>query len=87
MSKDERPVTILLEREETKGSLDTSLWIYHVDKDGVKKPLREVTWLFHDLDEETKCWVGAFCAKPIADSDDPNRSLTMSVEDFELETI
>ena len=86
-------VTIELEREEIDGSPGPSLWIYHVTDDHgqkgkeVRNPLREVTWLFHDPDnKEAECWVGAFCAKPTATPGNPDQTLTVRVENFEIET-
>ncbi|KKY15877.1 hypothetical protein UCRPC4_g06063 [Phaeomoniella chlamydospora] len=76
--------TIELEREkEADGTLGSSLWVYLLEGN-VRKPLREVTWIFHELDQERECWVGAFAAKPTADSDDPSRGLTVAFENFEV---
>ncbi|KAA8649969.1 hypothetical protein EYZ11_009121 [Aspergillus tanneri] len=41
---------------------DSNLWIYLVE--GIQRvPLREVTWVFEDLDVED-LWVGVYAAKP-----------------------
>ncbi|KZF20542.1 hypothetical protein L228DRAFT_213211 [Xylona heveae TC161] len=51
-------VTIEMIREK-----DGSLWIYVIEADGEKRPVREVTWAF-DSQDKAECWVGAFAAKP-----------------------
>ena len=55
-------MTVEMTRED-----DGSLWVYVIE--GVeRKPIREVTWVFEDVEPkengEKECWVGAYAAKP-----------------------
>lgn len=52
-------VTILFERD------GTTLWVYHVDGQGSKVPLREIAWVFGDKGGEGwQVEVGAVVARP-----------------------
>ena len=42
---------------------DGSLWIYLIDGEGGRSPMREVTW-WGALDGETEVWVGVYAARP-----------------------
>ncbi|EXJ83419.1 hypothetical protein A1O1_07042 [Capronia coronata CBS 617.96] len=48
---------------EMENAADGSLWVWLVDPNAQKSPLREVTW-WADLAKETECWIGAYAAKP-----------------------
>ncbi|KAL1953813.1 hypothetical protein VTO42DRAFT_2140 [Malbranchea cinnamomea] len=51
-------VTVEMVREQ-----DGSLWIYLIDAEGVKTPIREVTWAF-EKEDMVDCWIGVYAARP-----------------------
>ena len=52
-------VTIRVERD------DTTVWIYYVDGQGAKVPLREIAWVYGDNDGQGwEVEVGALVARP-----------------------
>jgi len=66
-------VTVEVERErEADGKLGSVLRVFMVVNGEREKRIvvREVTWAFHDVDEDAKMWVGAFAAKPTEDGGD-----------------
>jgi regulation of enolase protein 1 (concanavalin A-like superfamily) len=69
--------TISIIKEEDENGV--SLWVYHVGKDGLKTPLREITWVFgHD----TEAWdvqILAMAARPAKTAKD---DLEVSVKDM-----
>jgi regulation of enolase protein 1 (concanavalin A-like superfamily) len=72
----EGKVTLEIEREEK----DDTLWIFVVDEEGKRVPVREVTWVLSEP-EERECWVGVYTAMPKADG----RDLEVKFEGWELE--
>lgn len=48
---------------------DGALWIYLVDTDGSKVPMREVTW-WAALPDDTEIWIGPYAAKPAKESEE-----------------
>lgn len=42
---------------------DGALWVYLLDKDGSKRPVREITW-WGEFQKDVVIKVGVFCAKP-----------------------
>lgn len=74
-------MSVVIEREEEGGDYSTVLKILLVGKDG-QTPIREVTWAFHDLDEDQEMWVGMAVAKPTVGD---NEELTVSFEGFQIE--
>lgn len=76
-------MTVEMERDvEEDGSWGPVLRILLVGDDGEKLPIREVTWAFHDLDEDAEMWIGVYAAKPIKDERD---ELVVKLSDFKLE--
>lgn len=77
-------MTVEMERDvEKDGSYGSVLRILLVGAGGVKFPIREITWAFHDCDESEEMWVGVFAAKPTKDE---NKELVVTFEGFEVET-
>ncbi|KAI6381291.1 hypothetical protein MCOR25_001224 [Pyricularia grisea] len=54
--------TILLQKEGDENGV--SLWVYSVEADGAKKPLREVCWVFADDMQNWEVKVEAYAARP-----------------------
>ena len=82
-------VTVEMEREVEKGEKTSSLWVYIVEAEGKKKPIREITWVFNPLDgneQENHYGVGAYAAKPTPDEDEKESRLEVSFNNFEIET-
>ena len=76
-------MTVEIEREqEPNGDWGTVLRVLQILDGGEKTPIREVTWAFHDVDEQEEMWVGMFAAKPTKDI---RESLTVHLQDFEVE--
>ncbi|EXJ87362.1 hypothetical protein A1O3_04321 [Capronia epimyces CBS 606.96] len=48
---------------EMESAEDGSLWVWLVDSNAQKWPLREVTW-WGDLEKDVECWIGVYSAKP-----------------------
>ena len=55
-------VTVEFARESVPGTDAPSLWVYLVEGEGARRPIREVTWAFAGAEEE--CWVGVYAARP-----------------------
>lgn len=55
-------VTVEFARESVPETDAPSLWVYLVEDEGRRRPIREVTWAFAGTEEE--CWVGVYAAKP-----------------------
>lgn len=55
--------------------------VYLVDEEPGSMPIREITWVFHDLDENEEMWVGVFAAKPTKDE---REDLVVNLEGFEI---
>lgn len=83
-SEDERDgkMTVEMEREKEDGAFNSVLRISLVDEKGVKMPIREVTWAFHDLNEDDEMVVGVYAAKPTKDDAE---ELLVNFEGFEIE--
>ena len=82
-------VTVEMEREVVDGRLGSTLVIYMVEGE-LKRPIREVTWVFEGVGEEDEggpsVWVGLYAAKPTKDEDDASRELRVLFEGLEIET-
>jgi len=48
---------------EIESAADGSLWVWLLDDNGKRRPLREVTW-WGDLAQDAECWIGCYAAKP-----------------------
>jgi regulation of enolase protein 1 (concanavalin A-like superfamily) len=77
-------MTVEVEREQEKGGeWGSVLKIYLLDGEGSSKmPIREITWVFHGLDEREEMWVGVFAAKPTSDE---RGELVVRLEEFDIE--
>jgi regulation of enolase protein 1 (concanavalin A-like superfamily) len=75
-------MSVIVEREEEEGGWGSVLKISLLGNDGAT-PIREVTWAFHDLDEEEEMWVGIAVAKPTMGEKD---ELAVRFEGFKIET-
>lgn len=80
---DKKEVTLEMERNET----ENTLWIYVVVGGGERGteeriPLREVTWILSEKDQELL--VGVYAAKPTAGG---NGDLVVKFRGWELETL
>jgi hypothetical protein len=71
-----------MEREREDGVWGSVLRISLIDEKGDKMPIREVTWAFHNLDEDDEILVGVYAAKPTKDE---RNELLVNFEGFELE--
>jgi regulation of enolase protein 1 (concanavalin A-like superfamily) len=71
-----------MEREREDGIWGSVLRISLVNEKGDKMPIREVTWAFHDLDEDDEILVGVYAAKPTKDE---RNELLVNFEGFEIE--
>lgn len=79
----EGKMTVVVERErEEDGEFGSVLRVLKVGRDGKRTPIREVTWAFHDADEEAEMWVGMFGAKP---TESEVEELVVRLEGFEVE--
>lgn len=77
-------MTVEFEREqEEDGSFGPVLRVLLLGRFGIKTPIREITWAFHDVDESEEIEVGIFAAKP---TEDKREFLTVEFEDFVVET-
>lgn len=74
-------MSVVVERDETEGAWSSVLRVLLVGEHG-ETPIREVTWAFHDLDEEEEMWVGMAVAKPTVSEKD---ELAVRFEGFEIE--
>ena len=72
----------MLEREQEAGEGSSVLKVSLVGTSGKETPIREVTWAFHDLDEDQEMWVGMAVAKPTVGGDE---ELLVDFDGFELE--
>lgn len=78
-----------MERDEEAGTL----WLYSVEGDGRRNPIREVTWVFSDDEEltgkgdrEREIWVGVYAATPILEGrKGEGDALTVRFEGWELD--
>jgi regulation of enolase protein 1 (concanavalin A-like superfamily) len=75
-------VTVKIEREQKGDEWGSDLRISLVNKEGARMPIREVTWAFHDLDEDGEMTVGVYAAKPTKDE---RSELVVNFEGFEIE--
>ena len=81
-AEEEGKMTVELEREqEEDGKWGSVLRISLVDGKGVRMMIRQITWVFHDLDEESVIEVGVFVAKPTVDDIE---ELKVDFEGFEI---
>ncbi|KAH9215244.1 hypothetical protein DL95DRAFT_336785 [Leptodontidium sp. 2 PMI_412] len=80
-----KTVTLEMERNRTEGTL----WIYVVEGDGKRVPLRENTWILspegNGGSPDREAWVGIFAATPILEGRDKTGALTVEFKDWELE--
>lgn len=80
-------VTVEMEREVVAGKLTSTLWVYVVDGER-RRPVREVTWVFDEVDDGKggDCSVGVYAAKPTKDDDDGERELKVVFNGVTIET-
>jgi regulation of enolase protein 1 (concanavalin A-like superfamily) len=84
-SQRQEEVTVEFEREqEEDGTYGTVLKAYFVEKGGRKIIIREVTWAFHEQNEEDNLWVGVYGARPTKDE---RGLLVVKLTDFRIETV
>ena len=81
-SGDGGALTIEMEREERAGQLTSTLWVYVIEGE-TRRPVREVTWAFADVEEE--CWVGVYAAKPKPDQDGAERELVVQFDGVQID--
>ncbi|GAB7356820.1 hypothetical protein MBLNU459_g7701t2 [Dothideomycetes sp. NU459] len=83
-AKDEKEgrMSVVVEREKEEGDYGSVLKIMLVEKDN-ETPIREVTWAFHDLNEDEEMWVGMVVAKPTTSE---KNELVVEFEGFTIET-
>ena len=85
--EDGRSVKVEMEREVVNGKGTSTLWVFVYGKDGVRMPVREVTWVFEGANEkEIECWIGIYAAKPMKDEDDQERQLNVTFDGLSIET-
>ena len=87
---DGNQVTMEIEREVEFGEKTSSLWVYVIGKDGKRKPIREITWVFEALlrggqSEDSLC-IGVYAARPKRDEDDKEGKLEVIFKDLGIET-
>ena len=83
---DTKGVTIGMEREVLDGNA-TSVLVVYVIEGYQKRHVREITWVFEDVEEsEKECWVGVFVAKPTKDTNAEEANLEVLFEGLEIET-
>jgi regulation of enolase protein 1 (concanavalin A-like superfamily) len=76
-------VTVEIERDmEEDGKLGSMLRVLMAEENGNKTPVREVTWAFHNIDEEEEIWISMFAAKPTKCE---LKELLVRFEGFEIE--
>jgi uncharacterized protein len=76
-------VTVEIERDrEEDGKLGSVLRVLMVEDGGERTPVREITWAFHDVEEEEQMWVGVFAAKPTKSE---LKELLVRFDGFEIE--
>lgn len=75
-------MTVEMEREVENGRYGSVLRVLLVSNQGDKMPIREITWAFHDLDEDEEMWVGIYAAKPTKDG---RQELEVKLEEFVIE--
>lgn len=73
-------VTIQVEREEAEIGL--CMWVYRVEDDGKKTPLREICWIYADEEDKWELEVSAAVARPGKDADG---ELEATFEKFEVD--
>jgi hypothetical protein len=78
----EGKVTVEMARGKEEDGLGSVLRIWLVDENGAKIEIREVPWVFHDLDEDGEMSVGMYVAKPTKDDE---KELLVDFEDFEIQ--
>lgn len=73
-------VTMEMERHPKDGTL----WVYILGEGGVRKPLRECTWM---LSEEGEAWVGVYAATPTVKDEkgEGREALEVRFKGWELE--
>lgn len=81
--EEEGRMGVIVERKEEKNGWGSVSRISLVGRDGKLTPNSEVTWAFHDLDEEPEMWVGVAVAKPTVGE---KEELVVRFEGFEIET-
>ena len=83
-------VTVEVEREVENGEKTASLWVYVVGKDGKRRPIREITWVFEDIlgreEIEKVLCVGVYAARPKMDEDNREGRLEVTFTDLVIET-
>lgn len=80
IKKGEKSITLFLERE--KGELGKCLWVYRVEDNGEKTPLREICWIFAIEEDDWELEIGAAIARPGKEVDE---ELEATFEKFEVE--
>ena len=77
-------VSIEFEREQKEdGSYGMVLKAYvNRYNGGEKTMIREVTWVFHEQDEEDEMWIGVYAARPIQDE---REALVVTMKNIEIE--
>ena len=74
-------VNVVIERGQ--GEEERVLYVYVIGEDRKRTPVREVTSMFYDVDEESECWVGCFAARPTV-TEGKERGLVVNFEGFEI---
>jgi uncharacterized protein len=60
-----------------------SIWVWLLEQDGKRTPLREVTW-WADLPSDAECWIGVYAAKPAPGGE--TEDLTVNFSDLSIRT-
>ncbi|KAG4435298.1 hypothetical protein IFR05_009224 [Cadophora sp. M221] len=80
-----KSVTLEMERNKEEGTL----WVYVVERDGRRVPLRENTWILSPSGNggspDREAWVGVYAATPILQGRDEIGALSVEFRDWELE--
>ncbi|KAF5019967.1 hypothetical protein F66182_8026 [Fusarium sp. NRRL 66182] len=75
---------VTVKAEKVEDALGVCLWIYRVDEDGVKTPLRQTNWVYGECGDGWELEVSAAVARP-----DPHKNikddLKATFEKFEVE--
>lgn len=75
--------SVAVEVERGEGKNSRVLYVYVVGQDGKRMPVRQITSMFFDVDEESDCWVGCFAARPTV-TDGEKEELVVSFGGFEI---
>lgn len=64
---------------------DDTFWVYVVDEQGGKLPIREVTWVLSEDAGEREVWVGVYAATPKGMEEGDREKLVVGFEGLEWE--